>query len=337
MVVAPAKEEDLARSISLSGRLEADARVELRARVSGFLEEVAFDPGDVVEEGTVLYRIERGPYEAAVQEVQGALEAAQAVRDLALLERDRQAELVDRQASPQAVLYEAEAELGQAEGDLTRLQGTLVQAQLNVSYTEIIAPFAGRVGVSSQDVGALVGPETGMLVTLVQLDPIHAVAAINTAALRDFAEAVEAGEMSPDGAATLVLANGSTYGGTGNIDFVDSKVQQGTDSMTLRGRFDNPEGRLLDAELVRVVITQTTPQTALTVPQHSVQRDLQCAFAMVVDASGTVEQRRIEVGRIAGGLAVVQSQLAAGEMVITEGVNKVRPGITVDAAEAGEG
>ena len=337
VTVAPAEMVDLAQSVTLTGRLEADSRVGLRARVSGFLQEIAFEPGDTVEAGAVLFRIEPDTYAAAVQEAEGALAAARAAEALAQVERDRQAELVSREAAPQAQLDRAEATLAQAKAEVTRLSGTLDRARLNLSYTDIAAPFAGRIGTAAVDEGALVGPETGPLATLIRLDPIHAEASIATATLRNYAEAVEAGEASREGAARLILANGSEYGRAGTIDFIDSEVAQGTDTVRIRARFDNPEGRLLDAELVRVVLTQSDPARVLTIPQTGVQRDLQGAFAMVVDEAGTVEQRRIEVGRITEGRAVIASGLQEGERVVTEGVNKVRPGIAVDAALAGDG
>jgi membrane fusion protein (multidrug efflux system) len=170
---------------------------------------------------------------------------------------------------------------------------------------------------------------------LVELDPIHAEFAIPTAVLRDFLERAERGEVSKTAAVTLVLANGTVYERPGDVDFIDSRVNAGTDSVTLRARFDNPEGRLLDGELVRVTLTSDAPAGELTIPAQAVQRDVQGAFVLVVGEGERAEQRRVSVRRITQGLAVIEAGLIEGERVITEGVNKVRPGTAVDAAASG--
>ena len=336
VTVAPATMSAVDDSLTLNGRLVAERRVEIRARVTGILEEVGFGEGDRVEAGQVLYRIEDDVYRAAVQEAEGAVRSAQAERDLAELERDRQAELVAREASPQALLDQAQAALGRAEGELARLEGSLARARIDLGHTEITAPFDGRIGVSSVDPGALVSPELGGLVALIALDPIHAEVSVPTRTYRDFVEALAAGEASGVGTARLILANGRAYPEPGRIEFVDSEVTAGTDSVLLRIAFPNGAGVLLNDELVRVVLENEGVAPQLTIPQNAVQLDVQGAFALVVDDAGTVTRRPIEVARMARGTAVVTSGLEAGERVIVEGVQKVRPGVTVDAALAGD-
>lgn len=337
VVVAPATMLDFEQSASFSGRLVASERVDLRARVSGFIEEIAFREGARVAAGDVLYVIEDAGYRAAVAEIDARIMAAEAERKLASLERDRTKTLVDRGTLSQADLDRADASLARAEGALAQLQAQRTQADLNLSYTRITAPFDGIVGLTAYDVGALVGPDSGSLVTLTRLDPIFAEFPVSTRLLLDFNDQVAAGEVSGEGSATIQLPNGALHPEPGTLDFVDARVAPGTDTVLLRAEFANPDGRLLDGSLVQVLLAATEGDLRLAVPAQAIQRDLAGPFVMVVDGNGTVSQRRVETGPSARGVVAVASGLEEGEMVVTEGLNKVRPGVTVDAAPATDG
>ena len=183
--------------------------------------------------------------------------------------------------------------------------------------------------------GAFVGPETGALARLIKLDPIHVEFSVSTAVLRSYWAARAVGTAGAVGSVTLGLADGRTHTGVGMIDFVDAAVNANTDSVALRARFDNPNGTLLDGELVRVGLRTTPPQPVLHIPQRAVLRDIQGAFVLVVDAQGRVAQQRVDVARIQDGRAVISEGLTEGMRVITEGANKARPGMQVDAALEG--
>jgi membrane fusion protein (multidrug efflux system) len=242
---------------------------------------------------------------------------------------------VRRKAVAQNELDVAEAQLGRAEGEVARLQGTLERQKLQLSYTEITAPFAGTAGLSAVDVGALVGPDSGPLTTLTLLDPIEVTFPVATALVLDYHEAVASGAASRLATVHLTLPNGVLYPIAGDLDYISADVAQGTDTVTVRATFQNPDGVLLDGALVGVSLEQREPEQRLTVPQQAVQRDQAGTFVLVVGDDGKVELRRVTVARVERGRAIVTDGLAEGENVITEGVNKVRPGIVVDAAVGG--
>lgn len=334
VTVAKAKKQSVASTVTFNGRLQADQSIQLIARVSGFLQEVGFNPGDQVEQGAVLFQIEQDQYSAAVRQAEGNLAAAEATVTDARIERDRQAELVRRNASAQTALDTAEAALGRALGNMEMAQAALDTANLNLSYTSVTAPFTGRIGERSVDPGALVDPQIGPLATLTKLDPIHVNFLVPTAQLRNTMDMIQSGEVKLDESVRIVLANGKEYESSGALDFIDSAVNPGTDSISVRATFSNPDGTLLHDELVRVHLAASSPAEELTIPLSSLQRDLVGEYVMLVDQDEKVQKRRIAIGRESGALVIVDDGLAEGDRVISQGVNKVREGMAVDAAEA---
>jgi membrane fusion protein (multidrug efflux system) len=334
VTVVKIAQEELRPTITFTGRIAATDKVELRARVDGFLDERRFTEGAKVKQGDVLFVIEKAPYEAAVAEAKALIAKAQAELDLANIEVERQSTLVSKDVAAKARLDQATANQGSAQGEVDQQKAALTQAELNLSYTDVTAPLAGRIGAATFSVGSFVGPSSGTLATLVAQDPIYATFPVTQRQILDLRKA-QGGKIDPTEAVIyLQLADGSRYPQPGKINFVDVTVNQGTDTLTVRASFPNPDGFLVDGQLVTVVAETGKPETVLTVPQQAIQVDQAGAFVLVVNAESKVEARRIEAGRSDGTRLVVTKGLTAGEQVITEGIQKVRPGQVVNAAEA---
>ena len=173
VTVATVNQRDITPSTSFTGRIEAIDKVDLRARVEGFLEQQLFTEGQDVKAGDLLFVIEKAPYQAEIENVDAAIARAQATLDLAEIERRRQGELVKKQATAQARLDDATGKAGEARADLRRQQANLTTAELNLGYTDIKAPIAGRIGRTNFAVGNFVGPQSGTLATIVSQDPMY--------------------------------------------------------------------------------------------------------------------------------------------------------------------
>lgn len=333
VVVAPATLAEVGASARFNGRAVATQKVDLRARVSGFLVEQGFKEGAKVTQGQMLFRIDDAEYKAALAQADAAVAAAEATLKLANLEFDRQNELLNRKTGTQQNVDRTKAEADKAQAEVARLKAQRDVSALNLSYTVITAPFAGQVGLSATDIGALVGPDTGPLATIVQSDPIYVEFPVPERVLLETEAAVKAAGAGPV-AISLTLSDGSVFPSEGRLNFADIEVSEATDTILARAVFDNPDGVLRDGSLVSVTIKANIGGAELTVPQQAIQRDVTGAYVLTVADDGTVARKPVTVSRIAQGLAMVTEGLAEGDMVITEGVNKARPGAKVDAAPA---
>jgi membrane fusion protein, multidrug efflux system len=334
VTVVTVEPRDITPSTSFTGRIEAMDKVDLRARVEGFLEQRKFIEGQDVAAGDLLFVIEKAPYQADIETVDAAIARSQATLDQAELERRRQAELVKKQATAQARLDETTARSAEAKADLRRQQAALTTAELNLGYTDIKAPIAGRIGRSNFSVGNFVGPQSGTLATIVSQDPMYVTFPVTQRQLLAVRKAGEGGNDPRNMAVKVQLADGAIYGETGRLNFIDVQVDQGTDTVQARATLPNPDGLLVDGQLVTVVVETAKPQASLVIPQQAVQIDQAGRFVLKVDAESKVQVQRITVGAEREGYYVVTNGLTEGERVITEGLQKVRPGMVVDAAEA---
>ncbi len=331
VTVVEVASQDVAPTQSYTGRVTAIDKVDLIARVPGFIVKQNFEEGTRVDQGELLFQLEQAPYEASLDEAKGTLEASEGEAKLAELERDRQATLVERQVVAQAVLDNAEASFAKANGDTLRSQGLVKQAELNLGYTAISAPFAGRIGVAQYSEGAYVGPDSGTLAVLVSQDPIYVAFPAPAREVLAIQKQQLAGER--EGAEitfALKLADGTAYDQAGTFSFADVEVNPGTDSIEIRGTFPNADGLLIDQALVTVLVQTEAAKPTLVVPQEAVQFDQLGRFVLALDQSDKVAVRRVTVGEQLGALIAVTDGLAAGDRVIIEGIQKVRPDMVVD-------
>jgi membrane fusion protein, multidrug efflux system len=326
--VAP---QDVTPSAAFVGRVVAVDQVDLRARVTGFLQQRLFTEGQDVKEGDLLFVIEQPPFQAQVTQAQAQVAQAEASLSEANATLARVQEAVKTGAVSKQELDQATAAAQEAEAQVLSAKAQLQIAQLNLSYTEIQAPIGGRIGLANYTVGNLVGPDSGVLATIVSQDPIYVTFPVSTRIILEVRkQTVETGR-PPEVVVRLRLPDGTMYGHPGKVNFLDIQVDQTTDTTTVRAQFPNPERLLVDGQFVDVTVELEKPEQRLVVPQAALQIDQAGSYVLVVDGKDQVAQRRIQTGQAFEGNLVVQSGLEAGDRVIVEGIQKVRPGDPVHA------
>ncbi len=333
VLVAQVAMRQISETVEYVGQTVAVNDVSLRAQVEGYLLERKFDEGRDVEQGDELFLIDPALYEAGVAAAEGAVAEARAEVSRADKDAKRYRSLAQKQSVSQQQLDNAESELLQTKAVLKTAESQLLKAQIDLSHTVITAPISGRIGRAAASVGGLVTPLTGELARLVELDPIYANFSVSE---RDVIEAkrryqtgtgfdLDAVEV------TLRLPDGSLYEHVGRVDFIDNVVDRKTGTIVLRARFDNPRKLLVPGLYVSTMLGREETTDKLIIPQSAVQEDQAGMFVMVVAPDSTVELRRISTGQAYAGELVVNAGLEPGEEVIVEGIQKVRPGLVVDA------
>jgi membrane fusion protein (multidrug efflux system) len=331
VVVAPVEMRPVAGALDVVGKISAVDRVDIQARVEGFLQDVAFEEGSTVAEGDVLFRIEPDEFEAAVTQAQGQLDAAVAQQSLAQVQLDRAQQLLDKKVDSQMTRDQAKAAYDSAVAEVKVSEGALRSAQINLGYTTITAPVAGVVGRAAITRGNVVSPASGPLTTLVSQDPIHALFQISETDFRKLRDRASANPANVK--VTVGFSDGTEYDQTGSIDFIDATVNQSTDTILGRAQFANPEGVLRDGQLVRVKLESGTPEERALVSQGSIIADQGGLYVFVVE-DGKAARRTVKIGTTVGTDVVVRDGLAEGDMVIVDGLERVRPGAPVLAQPA---
>ena len=328
VTVAPVTIENINPPTEYIGHVEAIQAVDLRARVEGFLEQINFNEGENVPAGKLLYVIEQAPYLAkvAIDKAQVAQAEAELTRANQHLKRLRS---VMSASIPATDIDDAVAAQLRAEAQIAITQANLNRSLLDLGYTSIKAPISGRIGRTAYTRGNLVGPASKPLARIVQMDPIRVVYSISdnnfTAIQMALNDAVE-GRRSPALVPRVRLANGTVLDTEGRIDFVDNEVDPTTGTIAIRAEFDNSKGLLIPGQYVYVQVTLTQPKLRPVIPQSAVLVNQQGPYTLVVDKENIANVRPITIGQAVGTMWAVESGLNKGELVIVEGIQKVRPG-----------
>lgn len=322
----------------LPGRTAPLLVAEVRPQVNGIVERQLFDEGGLVEAGQALYQLEDAAYQADASSAKAALARAEATLKSAQLTARRSAELAKIDAISKQDNENAIAALRQAEADVGVARAALQGRNVTLDYARISAPISGRIGKSSVTRGALVtANQDTPLATIQQTDPMYVDLSQSSSELLALRKSMAAGTAEQaDLPVRILLEDGSEYAHDGKLAFSEITVDPSTGSYLLRVEVPNPDHLLLPGMYVRAVVGSAVRQDGLLVPQKGITRDPKGnATAMVVGQDGKVEPRAVKVSRTVGDQWLVEDGLAAGDKVIVEGLQKIKPGAPVQATEAG--
>ncbi len=309
------------------GRTEGSKEVEIRARVSGIVQKRLYDEGSFVRAGTPLFQIERAPFEIALAHAKATADQADATNEQARRESERLRGLLANAAVSKRLAEEAETAYRTATAQLAAARAAVHEAELNLSYTSVVAPITGVTGRALHSEGSLVTANTdsSLLTTMSQTHPVWVRFALSEA---EHVNLRKAGEERSD--VGLVLANGETYGARGHINFAASTVDQQMGTVQLRAEFPNPQLQILPGQFATVHV-EAGSQNVLAVPQSAVLQGDLGRYVWVIDSGGKAAQRAVDVGTWVGQDWIIRNGLNAGDTVILDNLMKLKPGIAVVA------
>ncbi len=322
----------------LPGRVDAVRDAQIRARVTGIVQKIAFEQGGDVKENQLLFKIDPAPYKATYDQATAQLKQAQANLFSAKLLADRYAPLVKANAVSKQEYDNAVASYRQADAAVAAAKAAQDNAAINLGYTDVTSPITGRIGKPLVTEGALVEATSAtQMATVQQLDPIYVDFTQSTAELASLRRAFASGQLQQVGKdtarATIVLEDGSEYGQPGKLLFTGITVDPTTGQVNLRAEVPNPDGILLPGMYVRVRLEQGVDDKALMVPQQALQRTADGLQSLMLVKDNKIEQIPVTTGGALKSNWIVTSGLKAGDVVVVEGFQKVRPGAPVQASE----
>ena len=333
------------------GRIQATDRVNLIARVTAFLEERHFTEGTEVKQGDLLYVLEQPPFQADLEAKQAAVQQTQAQLTNATITLNRATSLLHTPAGQQSTVDDTRATALSDAAQVLAAQAQQKQSEINLGYTQIHAPISGKIGRTAVTIGNVVSPSTGTLATIVSQDPMYVVFPIAVRAMLELRH-----HYADKGGFRAVvirirLPDGTLYAQKGTLDFEDNTVATTTDTVVLRGSIANPplrddvpagggaaggftERELVDGEFVTVLLEGVEPVELLSIPRAAVLSDQQGDYVYTVDANNKVQQSRVQLGQTSPVTVSVLSGLTEGQMVVLDGIQRVRPGLVVTPGPA---
>jgi membrane fusion protein (multidrug efflux system) len=333
------------------GRIQATDRVNLIARVTAFLEERHFIEGTEVKQGDLLYVLEQPPFQADLEAKQAAVQQTQAQLANATITLNRATSLLHTPAGQQSTVDDTRATALSDAAQVLAAQAQQKQSEINLGYTEIHAPISGKIGRTAVTIGNVVSPSTGTLATIVSQDPMYVVFPIAVRAMLELRH--HYADKGGFGAVVIRirLPDGSLYAQKGKLDFEDNTVATTTDTVILRGSIANPplrddvpagggaaggftERELVDGEFVTVLLEGVEPVELLSIPRAAVLSDQQGDYVYTVDANNKVQQSRVQLGQSTPVTVSVLSGLTEGQMIVLDGIQRVRPGLVVTPGPA---
>jgi membrane fusion protein (multidrug efflux system) len=334
------------QSSEFVGRVQAKDRVALTARVTAFLEQRLFVEGTEVHAGDLLYKLERGPFDADVTQKEATVADNTARLANATIQLNRAQTLLGTPAGQRSTVDDAVAAQRSQAAQLSGAQGALRQSRINLDYTEIRAPIDGQISRTAVTPGNVVTPGNGPLAMIVSQDPMYVVFPVAVRALTELRTRYEGHGGLNAVQVRLKLPDDTPYDQVGKIDYVDPSVSGGTDTILVRAVIANPvrgtpepdrpvERRLTDGAFVTVIVEAIQPTTALGIPRAAVMSDQTGSYVFVVGADNKVERRTVQLGQSTAATAIIADGLKQGEQVILEGIQRARPGLQVTPGPAG--
>jgi multidrug efflux system membrane fusion protein len=328
--VAQVIEKEISEWDEFTGRLEAVKNVELRPRVSGYIESVQFNEGALVEKGQLLFKIDAQPFRSEVSRLEAQLISAQAQIDLAKRDLGRASSLKQSNAISQELLDNRTTQLTKASADADSVKAALQNAKLNLSYTKVSAPISGRISKANITEGNYVSQGESILTTLVSTHKMYAYFDVDEQTyMRVSVLSKSSGRAITDKTVLMNVSSGEQYGYRGKIDFVDNQIDTQSGTIRLRAVFENKEELFTPGMFVRLKMQVGHAHTKILIKEEALGTDLNHKFVLVVGADNTAEYRAVELGRRIGALRVIESGLSKGDVIIVKGLQRARPGAGV--------